>query len=128
MTAAWLALAAFVGGGGWYAHVRLFKRKRMTLAVRMRAEGKSTRAIAAELAVSHQTVMRDLALWNERQSARVVQNVVRFPGPSHPAGGNLDHSGGPVSGPVKTTGEALGLTPGEERIARAVAFLTERGA
>ena len=27
MTAAWLALAAFVGGGGWYAHVRLFPWK-----------------------------------------------------------------------------------------------------
>lgn len=100
------------------------KDKRMALAVRMRAEGKSTHQTAAELAVSHQTVMRDLARWDERQ--QVVQNVVQFPGPSRPARGNLDHADGPDSGPAKTTGEALGLTAKEEAMARAVAMLGDR--
>jgi hypothetical protein len=104
------------------------KDKRMSLAARQRAEGKSTRRIAVELAVSHQTVMRDLARWDERHAA-LVQNVVQFPGPSRPKpGGNLDQEGGPVSGPAVTTGEVLGLSAREENIARAVAILTKRGA
>jgi len=101
------------------------KDRRMALAVRMRAEGKSTRQIGEELAVSHQTVMRDLARWDERQAA-VVQNVVQFPGPSRPQQGNLDHPNGPDSGPLKTTGEALGLTAKEEAMTRAIASLTNR--
>lgn len=100
------------------------KDKRMALAVRMRAEGKSTHQTAAALAVSHQTVMRDLARWDERQ--QVVQNVVQFPGPFRPTRGNLDHPLGPDAGPLKTTGEALGLTVKEEAMARAVASLTDR--
>lgn len=47
------------------------KDKRMAAAVRKRAEGKSLREIGAELAVSYQTVVRDLARW-ERDRPNVV--------------------------------------------------------
>jgi hypothetical protein len=50
-----------------------------------------------------------------RGTGRRRQDVVRFPGPSRPAGGNSDQADGPLSGPV-TTGEAVGLTPKEEAI------------
>jgi len=98
----------------------------MALAVRMRGEGMSTHQIGAELAVSHQTVMRDLARWDERQSP-VVHNVVQFPGPSRPRGGNLDRPDGPDSGPARTTGEVMGLTVREEAMARAIASMTNHG-
>lgn len=75
------------------------KDKRMAAAVRLRAAGKSTREIGEALAVSHQTVMRDLARWDAQQS-ETVQNVVHFPGPSRPQRGNLDRLDGPVSGPI----------------------------
>jgi len=96
----------------------------MAAAARMRGEGMSTHQTAAELAVSHQTVMRDLARWDERQQA--VQNVVQFPGPSRPGRGNLDQPDGPDYGPAKTTGEVLGLTAKEEAMTRAIASLTNR--
>ena len=67
------------------------KDKRMTLAVQMRGGGMSLREIAKELAVGHQTVIRDLRRWEESGGA----GVVHFPGPSRPAGGNLDHPDGP---------------------------------
>lgn len=47
------------------------KDKRMTLAVQSRAEGKSLREIAKELAVSYQTVANDLARW-ERERPNVI--------------------------------------------------------
>lgn len=74
------------------------KNKRMAAAVRLRTAGKSTHETGALLAVSHQTVMRDLARWDAQQSA--VQNVVHFPGPSRPRGGNLDQPDGPLPEPV----------------------------
>lgn len=72
--------------------------ERIGQAVRLRAGGMSTRQIAREQGVSHQTVMRDLALWDEQQA-----KVVRLPGPKvPPRGGN-----GPVSrgenGPAEVT-------------------------
>ncbi len=39
-------------------------RGRMLLAAQLRAEGKSLRAIARQLRVSHETVRRDLAKWD----------------------------------------------------------------
>lgn len=103
------------------------KDKRMNLAARMRAEGKSLREIGEALAVSAPTVMRDLRRYDElaAEKSAAFQNVFQLPVTSRPAGGDSKQ---PVETPGVTTGEALGLTPGEERIARAVAFLTERGA
>lgn len=108
------------------------KDKRMNLAVRMRAEGKSLREIAVELAVSHQTVSNDLARWDERQAKAVPSNVIALSTKTSNSTVKNDPQAGrdltPGFDAPTTTGEALGLTPGEERIARAVAFLTERGA
>ena len=70
--------------------------RRMTLAARMRGAGMSLREIARELAVGHQTVIRDLRRWDEIGGA----NVVHFSGPSRPAGGNLDHPDGPPESAV----------------------------
>lgn len=47
------------------------KDKRMLAAVRLRADGKSLREIAKELAVSYQTVANDLARW-ERERPNVI--------------------------------------------------------
>jgi hypothetical protein len=74
------------------------KDKRMAAAVRLRTAGKSTREIGEALAVSHQTVMRDLARWDVQQP-EAVQNVVHFPGPSRPVRGNLDRPDGPAEQP-----------------------------
>ncbi len=52
------------------------KDKRMALAVRMHAEGKSLREIAGELGVSSpQTIANDLKRWNAQQAA-MPSNVV----------------------------------------------------
>lgn len=47
------------------------KNKRMTAAVRLRAQGMSLRQIAQELAVSYQTIANDLARW-ERERPNVI--------------------------------------------------------
>ena len=49
--------------------------KRMAKAAQLRAEGKSLREIAGDLAVSHQTVSNDLARWDAQQPQLPV-NVV----------------------------------------------------
>lgn len=64
--------------------------KRMTEAVRLRAQGLSLRQIAAELAVSYQTVSNDLARW-DAQKPKTPANVIplrqKVAGESDPAGG-----------------------------------------
>lgn len=106
------------------------KDKRMNLAVRLRAEGRSLREIAAELRVSHQTVANDLARWDERQQA-VPSNVVALSRKASRTAVKNDPAAGqdltPGLDTPPTTGDVLGLTVSEERIARAVACLT-RGA
>jgi Helix-turn-helix domain of resolvase len=81
------------------------KNRRMVLAVRLRAEGKSLRQIARELAVGVATVHRDLARWDE------LSNVVSLfqPGvPARPQRGNLER----LSGTPRTTAEAMGIPQG----------------
>ena len=104
------------------------KDKRMALAARMHSEGKSLREIAKELAVSPQTVMRDLQRHDEkrREQADAFQNVFQLPVPSRPQRGNLEHLNGTPDGTPKTSGEALGLTVKEEAMTRAIASLTNR--
>jgi len=71
---------------------------RIGQAVRLRAEGLSTRQIAAKQGVSHQTVMRDLGLWDEQQS-----KVVQMPGPKVPPGGG--------NGPLRRGGNGPDAAP-----------------
>lgn len=60
------------------------KDKRMAAAVRLRAQDKSLREIAKELAVSPPTVMRDLRKWDE-----LHPNVFQMPVTKRPTGGDL---------------------------------------
>jgi DNA-binding CsgD family transcriptional regulator len=79
------------------------KDKRMAAAVRLRAEGKSLREIAAVLRVSPQTIMRDLQRYDEksREQAAVFQNVFQLPVPSRPQGGEMEHPHGtPGDAPI----------------------------
>jgi len=75
------------------------KNKRMAAAVRMRAEGKSLREIAKELAVTHPTVLADLRKWDELNS-NVVSLPVNHGGKSCPAGGEIYQSDLPPMGAV----------------------------
>lgn len=101
------------------------KDKRMKLAVRMRAEGKSLREIAKELAVSPPTVMRDLRRHDEAAAKKIAafQNVFQLPVTSRPEGGDLKQA---HETPDVTTGEAMGLTVQQEAMARAIASMTDR--
>jgi|SRR5579872_4702490 len=108
------------------------KDRRMAQAAGLRAEGRSLRQIAAELSVSHQTVSNDLARWDARQAEAAPANVVplsrkasRTAVKNDPAAG---HDVTPGFDTPRTTGDAMGLSVSEERIARAVAYLTSRGA
>jgi predicted transcriptional regulator len=106
------------------------KDKRMNLAVRLRAEGKSLRQIARELAVTEGTVRNDLKRWEAQQSA-VPANVVplrKSSAQNSPSGGDITHPDYAADYAPRTTGEALGLTAKEEAMARAVALLTNRRA
>jgi hypothetical protein len=67
------------------------KDKRMSAAVGLRAEGKSLRAIAKELAVTHPTVLADLRKWDERHP-NVVSLPVNRAGKSCPARGEIYQS------------------------------------
>ena len=67
------------------------KNKRMAAAVRLRAQGKSLREIAKELAVTHPTVLADLRKWDEL-NANVVSLPVNHGGKSDPAGGEIYQS------------------------------------
>lgn len=64
------------------------KDKRMAAAMRKRAEGKSLREIAKELAVTHPTVLADLRKWDELHP-NVVSLLVNRGGKSDPAGGEI---------------------------------------
>lgn len=61
------------------------KDKRMTLAAQMHGQGMSLRQIAAELAVSYQTVANDLARWR-RERPNVV-HLSKTPVKSYPLAG-----------------------------------------
>jgi hypothetical protein len=109
------------------------KDKRMTLAVRMRAEGKSLRETAAELAVGKDTISRDLARWDAQQASAAPSNVISLSQKrsqsavaNGPAGGNLRHPDATENATPMTTGEALGLTVQQEAMARAIASMTDR--
>jgi hypothetical protein len=65
------------------------KDKRMAAAVRKRAEGKSNRQIAKELAVDERTVRRDLARWEALNPTNVLPLVRQKGAATRPAGGNL---------------------------------------
>lgn len=65
------------------------KDKRMTAAVRKRAEGKSNYQIAKELAVDERTVRRDLARWEALNPTNVLPLVRQKGAATRPAGGNL---------------------------------------
>ncbi|HLK74035.1 MAG TPA: helix-turn-helix domain-containing protein [Streptosporangiaceae bacterium] len=108
---------------------------RMRRAVQHRAEGKSLRQIAAEMSVSYMTVSRDLARWDREHIPAADSNVVPLSRKlsqravtSRPGvqGGGEIVTGGCDSLP--TTGDVMGLSASEARIARAVACLTGRGA
>lgn len=58
------------------------KERRIEAAVRLRGEGLSLREIAKRLKISHPTVMRDLAKWDERH-----ERVVHLPGTNVPRRG-----------------------------------------
>lgn len=100
----------------------------MALTARLRAEGKSLREIGAELSISPATAMRDLRRFDESRAA-LPANVFQLHVSADPAGGEMKHQDETVRETPKTTGEALGLSVREEKIARAVAFLAgKRGA
>ncbi len=99
----------------------------MALAARLRAEGKSLREIGAELNISPATAMRDLRRWDESR-AELPANVFQLHVSSDPAGGEMKHPDETARETLRTTGEALGLSVREEKMARAIALLTERGA
>jgi hypothetical protein len=67
------------------------KDKRMTAAVRLRAQGLSLRQIGKELAVSEGTVRNDLARWEREHPANVVPLVRKTDAQSRPAGGEIAH-------------------------------------
>lgn len=76
--------------------MRNYKRKRprnpdrrMAAAVRLRAQGLSLRQIAEEIAVTHTTVRRDLARWDQEHP-----NVL--PLVEHPGGTSLPRRGAHV--------------------------------
>lgn len=74
------------------------KNKRMTDAVRLRGEGLSLRAIAAELVVDEATVRRDLARW-ERERPNVTplrHSAAAF----SPGGGESPHPDAAATGTV----------------------------
>lgn len=104
------------------------KDKRMTLAVRMRAEGKSLREIGDALAVSYMTVARDLERWDRQHST--VENVVSLSQKLSQRAVTTDPQAGQGVTPecdTRTTGEALGLTVKEEAMTRAIASLVSSG-
>jgi transposase len=96
-------------------------------AARLRAEGKSLREIGAELRISPATAMRDLRRWDESRAA-LPANVFQLRVSSHPLEAEMKQADETGDETARTTGEVLGLTVREERIARAVAYLTGRGA
>lgn len=109
------------------------KDKRMALAVRMHAEGKSLREIAKELGVgSPQTIANDLKRWDAQRAAapsNVVSLSKKLSKPavqSSPAGGEIGQPNWTPDETPKTTGQVVGLTVKEEAMARAVAMLTDR--
>lgn len=63
----------------------LTRKARMGRAVRLRAEGKSLREIAALQEVSHETVRRDLAAWDLKNAP--VATVSHLPVTKVPLGG-----------------------------------------
>jgi hypothetical protein len=80
------------------------KDKRMAAAVRLRAEGKSLREIAKELAVGVATIHRDLARWDAQQN---VVSLFQSGVPSRPQRGNLEQSNGTAEAPVTPIGRRL---------------------
>lgn len=104
------------------------KDRRMTLAARLRGEGRSLREIGAELRISPATAMRDLRRWDEAQAAAPAAapaNVFHLPVSTRPARGELKHPAETRGETPRTTGEVLGLSVREEQIARAVAYFTK---
>lgn len=100
----------------------------MQAAVRMRAEGKSLREIGTELAVTYETVRRDLARW-DAQATAAPSNVVSLSQKLSHRPVTSDPTQGQLVTPecdTRTTGEALGLTAKEEAMTRAIASLTNR--
>lgn len=67
------------------------KDKRMAAAARKRAEGKSNRQIARELAVDEKTVRNDLARW-EQSRPNVIPLVRKTGAENYPAGGEIPQS------------------------------------
>lgn len=112
------------------------KDKRMTLAVRLRGEGKSLRQIAQELGVNHETVRNDLARWARTQEA-TPDNVVTLSRKASKTGVESYPSGGEIRQPIstpRTTAEVMGVpdaaprTVKEEQMARAIDLLSRSGA
>jgi Homeodomain-like domain len=105
--------------------------QRAPKAARLRAEGKSLREIAAETGVSHQTVRNDLTWWDECQEA-APPNVIALSSRASKTGVKNDPRTGqdltPGFDARRTTGDVIGLTVREERIARLVTFLIGEGA
>lgn len=65
------------------------KDKRMTAAVRKRAEGKNNCQIAGELGVTEGTVRNDLKRWAALNPVNVVPLTRKSDSKSRPAGGNF---------------------------------------